>query len=68
MTATFNPQAAADQARKNYLGVTTQLGHLGLDGPPERKPRKQLAKCGSRQPTHSNHISAQLNRRHVKSF
>ena len=29
---------------------------------------KQLAKCGSRQPTHSNHISAQLKRRHVKSF
>ena len=29
---------------------------------------QQLAKCGSRRPTHSNHISAQLNRRHVKSF
>ena len=29
---------------------------------------KQLAKCGARQPTHSNHISAQLNRRHVKNF
>ena len=31
MTATFNPQAAAEQARKNYRDVTTQLGHLGLD-------------------------------------
>jgi phasin len=26
-----NPQAAAEQARKNYRDVTTQLGHLGLD-------------------------------------
>ena len=31
MTATFNPQAAAEQASKNYRGVTTQLGYLGLD-------------------------------------
>ena len=31
MAATFNPQAAAEQARKNYRDVTTQLGHLGLD-------------------------------------
>jgi phasin len=31
MNATSNPQAAADQARKNYRDVTTQLGHLGLD-------------------------------------
>jgi phasin len=31
MTATFNPQAAAEQAPKNYRDVTTQLGHLGLD-------------------------------------
>jgi len=31
MTVTFNPQAAAEQARKNYRDVTTQLGHLGLD-------------------------------------
>ena len=31
MTATFNPQAAAEQASKNYRGVTTRLGHLGLD-------------------------------------
>ena len=31
MTDTFNPQAAADQARKNYRDVTTQLGQLGLD-------------------------------------
>jgi len=31
MTATFNPQAAAEQARKNYRDVTTQLGHLGLN-------------------------------------
>ncbi len=30
MTATF-PQAAAEQARKNYREVTTQLGHLGLN-------------------------------------
>jgi hypothetical protein len=30
MTATFNPQAA-EQARKNYRDVTTQLGHLGLN-------------------------------------
>jgi phasin len=30
MTATFNPQAA-EQARKNYREVTTQLGHLGLN-------------------------------------
>jgi phasin len=26
-----NPQAAAEQARKNYRDVTTQLGQLGLD-------------------------------------
>jgi phasin len=31
MTATFNPQAAAEQARQNYRDVTTQLGHLGLN-------------------------------------
>ena len=31
MTATSNPQAAAEQARKNYCHVTIQLGHLGLD-------------------------------------
>ena len=31
MTATSNPQAAAEQARKNYRHVTIQLGHLGLD-------------------------------------
>jgi hypothetical protein len=28
--ATSNPQAAAEQARKNYRDVTTQLGLLGL--------------------------------------
>src|SRR6478752_10536599 len=26
-----NSQVAAEQARKNYWDVTTQLGHLGLD-------------------------------------
>jgi len=31
MSATSNHQAAAEQARKNYRDVTTQLGHLGLD-------------------------------------
>jgi hypothetical protein len=31
MTATFNPQTAAEQARKNYKDTTTQLGQLGLD-------------------------------------
>jgi phasin len=31
MNATSNPQTAAEQARKNYRDVTTQLGHLGLD-------------------------------------
>ena len=31
MAASFNPQAAAEQARKNYRDVTTQLGQLGLD-------------------------------------
>jgi len=31
MNATSNPQAAADQARKNYRDVTTQLGLLGHD-------------------------------------
>jgi phasin len=31
MTATHNPQAAADQARTNYREVTAQLGRLGLD-------------------------------------
>jgi len=31
MTATFNPQAAAEQARKTYREVAAQLGHLGLD-------------------------------------
>jgi phasin len=30
MNATSNPQAAAEQARKNYREVTTQLGLLGL--------------------------------------
>ncbi len=31
MTATHNPQAAADQARVAYRKMTDQLGHLGLD-------------------------------------
>ena len=31
MTATYNPQAAADQARANYRDVTAKLGLLGLD-------------------------------------
>jgi phasin len=31
MTATFNPQAAADQAHNTYRNVTSQLGLLGLD-------------------------------------
>ena len=31
MAATFNPQAAADQARNAYRNVTTQLGLLALD-------------------------------------
>jgi phasin len=31
MTATHNPQAAADQARAAYSKMTDQLGHLGLD-------------------------------------
>jgi phasin len=31
MTATPNPQAAADQARAAYRKVTDQLAHLGLD-------------------------------------
>ena len=31
MTATYNPQAAADQARAAYRQMTDQLGHLGLD-------------------------------------
>jgi phasin len=31
MTATFNPQAAADQARNAYRNVTAQLGLLALD-------------------------------------
>jgi hypothetical protein len=31
MTATYNPQAAADQARAAYRSMTDQLGHLGLD-------------------------------------
>ena len=31
MNATFNPQTAAEQARKSYRDVTTQLGQLGLD-------------------------------------
>jgi phasin len=31
MAGTFNPQAAAEQARKSYRDVTTQLGQLGLD-------------------------------------
>ena len=31
MTALFNSQAAADQARKTYLNVTARLGLLGLD-------------------------------------
>ena len=31
MSATPNPQVAAEQARKNYRDVTNQLGHFGLD-------------------------------------
>ena len=31
MTATSNPQAAADQARANYRDVAAKLGLLGLD-------------------------------------
>jgi phasin len=31
MTATFNPQTAADQARATYRAATAQLGQLGLD-------------------------------------
>jgi phasin len=31
MTATHNPQAAADQARAAYRKMTDQLAHLGLD-------------------------------------
>ena len=31
MATAFNPQAAAEQARKSYRDVTTQLGQLGLD-------------------------------------
>ena len=31
MDATYNPQAAADQARTAYRDMTAQLGHLGLD-------------------------------------
>ena len=31
MTATYNPQAAADQARAAYRHMTDQLGSLGLD-------------------------------------
>ena len=31
MTATHNPQAAADKARVAYRNMTDQLGHLGLD-------------------------------------
>ena len=30
MDATSNPQTAAEQSRKNYRDVTTQLGQLGL--------------------------------------
>ena len=31
MDATYNPQAAADQARTAYRDMAEQLGHLGLD-------------------------------------
>jgi hypothetical protein len=31
MTATYNPQAAADQARATYREVTARLGLLGFD-------------------------------------
>ena len=31
MDATYNPQAAADQARTAYRDMAAQLGHLGLD-------------------------------------
>jgi phasin len=31
MTATYNPQAAADHARAAYRKMTDQLAHLGLD-------------------------------------
>ena len=70
-----------DSATHNYLTTGTERTSASngtADSPPRRTlvrfvpiadiANKQLAKCGSRQPTHSNHISAQLNRRHVKSF
>src|SRR4249920_2795264 len=31
MSATYNPQAATDQARATYRDMTAQLGHLGAD-------------------------------------
>jgi hypothetical protein len=31
MTATYNPQAAADQARATYREVTARLGLVGFD-------------------------------------
>ena len=31
MNSTSDPQAAAEQAGKNYRDVRTKLGHLGLD-------------------------------------
>ncbi len=31
MTTSYNPQAAADQARNAFRKVTAQLGLLGLD-------------------------------------
>jgi hypothetical protein len=44
MTATHNPQAAADQARTNYRDVTAQLGLLGLDTLPFRRACAPLPK------------------------
>jgi len=47
MTATFNPQAAAEQARKNYRDVTTQLGHLGLNNAVPKAVRAMAEKSAA---------------------
>ena len=47
MTATFNPQTAAEQARKNYKDTTTQLGQLGLDSSIPEGVRATAEKSGA---------------------
>ena len=64
MTATSNPQAAAEQARKNYRDVTTQLGH---PVPLFRRPCEPLLRSPSIRPVNSM-IAPRTRSTHQSSF